>query len=1069
MSTAPTAEAMILTLSKQIKDLQIKPFRVPSLTTNPDDVSAGALWVRSDQHKIFLNDGTTTMELYSTSDPQSGISGGSISDRSIANTKLILNSITASELASNSVDTAELVNASVTGAKLNGAITYVGHIGITADQPSVVPLSVAVPSNQTASVAEFYDAAAVRQLMLGADGRIRFGSTPTNPGFITVVNNKTGSDPSISVTQGSAQTGRALEVRNSSGTLLAYVDFAGASSFTTATATHLVATTDSSLAAATASTLAVGGVSTLTGFVNMPAGAALGQLSIGSQQFASYTAALPTVVNNCIVLGAITVAGGGGLLEINCAPDSTTAGPSKRYVIPATYNATANVWQSLSPSWTSGAVGTNDYALEVNIANNVVNLRLRNTLGSATYNVNVSISTTASTTGYSWVPTGSLVGAQSIPAALYAPSQVAGSVIAAHSLTGTQLAFDTVTGGTGAGVGNIAAATINGYNIANGAITSGKLTAGAALAAIASDGGIPDSLVNSLGASKIIAGTINVDDIFFGTSGHLYLGPTNHAGTTGQRIELNSNGIYIYNSSNAILGSLTPGGFTLSSSTSGARLVLDTSGLVFYAADGVTKNLWLDDATGNATFAGALQAATGTFGGTLSGGSLAIPSTGASSRVTIDNTNGVQVWWGGVMTASIPLTGTPVLNGLTIQGNSTFAGTITSSATITGGTLTGGTITGGSLAIPDAVSSGRLQIDGTNGIRVYAGGVLTAQLPLSGSPMLQGVSVSGNSTFAGSITSTATITGGTVIGDLRTGASGAYAELVQSGGSGIVQFFSGDVDETMPTMIYSQTVGTGANKQIQMVVASGELNSGANSYLFLTSAPDNPATATTISGAYLRSPGEVIVTGSFGAVSNTPQLTLTTPHSGTATAILTADTTISTTGQLTLSNVNFVLTKGSVAASTLVFVETAAANTHQLFLVTPFGGTSCVIGPTSGYAPINASAFTVNSAATHKRDISEDDNIVGALDAIKKLRPITYRNKVYARQTFPDHHNRWHNYGTHRSFMAAEVAEVLPEAVVPHHETGEPEGLSLMTIVSTLTAAVKELAAEVDVLRAARA
>lgn len=793
MSKPLTPEAMILSLQQQIKALSGKPFRVPTLATSPDDVSAGAIWMRSDQHKLYLNDGTTTFEVYTTSDPQSGISGGSLGDRTVPNTKLMLNTLTANEMANGAVTTPVLANGAVDGSKLAGSITYVGHIGITADLPSAVPLSVAVPNSQTADVFQVFDAAGQKPLYVTPDGRTHHGPTPTNNGFVTIDNNKTVTDPSLSITQGLSQTGRGVELRNASGSLVAWVDFAGASSFASVATSTFAASTSSSLAAATASSLSVGGTSTLTGFVTMPGGASLGSLTLGVKQFTSYTATLPTTVNNTIILGSLTVAGGGAVIEVSCASDSTTAGPSKRYVIPCYYNGTAGAWQSLSPSWTSGAVGTNDYALEVNISNAVVQLRLRNTLGSATYNVNTSIATTASTTGFAWSPLGTLQGSQAVPGATYTPSQVAGSVIPARSLTGTQVGFDTITGATAAGVGNIAAGTINGYNIANLAITAGKLTAGAALAAIGNDGGIPDSLVNSLGASKIIAGTINVDDIFFGPSGHIYLGPTNHAGTTGQRIELNSGGVFSYDSTNTQLASFTPGGFSLKSSTSGARVVLDTTGLVLYAADGVTKNFWLDDATGNATFSGALQAATGTFGGAVAGGSLAIPSTGASSRVTIDATLGMQVWWGGVQTVSIPLTGNPILTGLTIQGNSTFSGAITSSATISGGALN----------IPDAVSAGRLMLDATNGLRVYSGGVLTVQLPPTGSPTMSGLTISGNSTFTGSITSTATISGGTlsgatvVGGTIETAASGT--RMVIGGGTPgttYAQFFAGLTGET---------------------------------------------------------------------------------------------------------------------------------------------------------------------------------------------------------------------------------------------------------------------------------
>lgn len=49
----------------------------------------------------------------------------------------------------------------------------------------------------------------------------------------------------------------------------------------------------------------------------------------------------------------------------------------------------------------------------------------------------------------------------------------------AHSVTGSSIAYDSITGAAGAGLGQIAASTIQSYNLADGAVTSSKLSAGA--------------------------------------------------------------------------------------------------------------------------------------------------------------------------------------------------------------------------------------------------------------------------------------------------------------------------------------------------------------------------------------------------------------------------------------------------------------------------------------------------------------------------------------------------------------------------------------------------------------
>lgn len=139
------------------------------------------------------------------------------------------------------------------------------------------------------------------------------------------------------------------------------------------------------------------------------------------------------------------------------------------------------------------------------------------------------------------------------------------------------------------------------------------------------DAAVTDAKITSLTASKIAAGTINVDDIFIGSSGHIYAGTKG-----GARVELNSGGLYAYSSgatqtfallntgSLSMIGSLTTG-------TSAGRMVMSQAGaygsLNMYSGDslesstspGVLYNTVYGSGTGRQLIT-TLQAATGAGG-----------------------------------------------------------------------------------------------------------------------------------------------------------------------------------------------------------------------------------------------------------------------------------------------------------------------------------------------------------------------------------------------------------------------------------------------------------------------
>ncbi len=172
----------------------------------------------------------------------------------------------------------------------------------------------------------------------------------------------------------------------------------------------------------------------------------------------------------------------------------------------------------------------------------------------------------------------------------------------ATGIRGNQLATDTITGGVGPDLGNIAAETITGYNIKNGSITSTEMSPGAVVRAAIdagavgsvelADGSVIDRVVASMGVGKLIAGTFNADEVFMGPSGHIYLGPTFASEILGERIQIDASGIAAYNSFNTPLAEFRPGGFTLRTGVDGARMSFDAdTGLELFGTAGERTGL----------------------------------------------------------------------------------------------------------------------------------------------------------------------------------------------------------------------------------------------------------------------------------------------------------------------------------------------------------------------------------------------------------------------------------------------------------------------------------------------
>lgn len=126
-------------------------------------------------------------------------------------------------------------------------------------------------------------------------------------------------------------------------------------------------------------------------------------------------------------------------------------------------------------------------------------------------------------------------------------------------------------------------------------------------------------------------------------------------------------------------------------------------------------------------------------------------------------------------------------------------------------------------------------------------------------------------------------------------------------------------------------------------------------------------------------------------------------------------------------------------------------------------GTQTLISFYSGAGPAQVGTITTNGTGTTygtSSDYRLKENIkpmTGALDAVQALKPVTYDWKVG---------------GSSQGFIAHELAEVCPEAVVGKKDAVDAEGkpvyqnIDTSFLVATLTAAIQELKAELDATKA---
>jgi hypothetical protein len=153
-------------------------------------------------------------------------------------------------------------------------------------------------------------------------------------------------------------------------------------------------------------------------------------------------------------------------------------------------------------------------------------------------------------------------------------------------LLGSQIAHDTITGGSASNQGNIAFKTIQAYNIKDTSVTQPKIAAGAVGTPQFEDLSVIDSKVIDVTISKLLSGVLDANEIFMGPNGTIYAGPSNFSQINNARVQLDAVGLRSYNSSNNTVAEVLPGSFMLRSALSGSRMNLASdTGLTIYAAD----------------------------------------------------------------------------------------------------------------------------------------------------------------------------------------------------------------------------------------------------------------------------------------------------------------------------------------------------------------------------------------------------------------------------------------------------------------------------------------------------
>lgn len=352
---------------------------------------------------------------------------------------------------------------------------------------------------------------------------------------------------------------------------------------------------------------------------------------------------------------------------------------------------------------------------------------------------------------------------------------------------------------------------------------------------------------------------------------------------------------------------------------------------------------------------------------------------------------------------------------------------------LTTSTLTSKTITlgaGGTLKIGNAPTTGILIND--QGIRLYSGSSVKVALDVAGTATFEG-NISASTITSSTITSV-TINSGTITGTtVRTAASGQRVAL-EAGDYDRLKLYTGNASETVPGTMLSALGGGSLILEIHAPRASTN-DWSVGSFSATTSGVGCQC------NWQIRSTSAVRATFGLASDGNTDTPSIYGQGIDELDLIFAGGSTNARARLRGSGNYGFLYLWGGGTTATLNCNNGLGAGFHVLD------------GNNSSFQPIQASAFTVSSAHSTKRDIRDEGE---ALTRLRRMRVVRFKRNYDDRMEDPPPHIQRFYELDEIGFLANEILEIMPEAVTID-ETGEATGINLAVVLALLVKAVQEI------------
>jgi Chaperone of endosialidase/Lower baseplate protein N-terminal domain len=509
------------------------------------------------------------------------------------------------------------------------------------------------------------------------------------------------------------------------------------------------------------------------------------------------------------------------------------------------------------------------------------------------------------------------------------------------------------------------------------------------------------------------------------------------------------NSLIYDNGTNVGIGTASPSGkLHISNSANSTFLYSDGAGTGYSFADirntGARLVYGIENSTGSTSFTGALpyssyigSFATGTAFGIVSGGSLSTTflSNGNVGIGTTSPSEKLSVIGGNIQLGA----------GYKLQYSSTAY--MTPENNVSGAEIA----TGGILTIKTGGTTERVRVDASGNVGIGTTSPTDGKLQVAGSSQL-GNTIAQTYFGVGAAATKVTSNGAYTIGVDAADGSTERMRITSLGTVGI--------NTTYSNAVYKLVAKTGTDSNIAFGIQGGEasiesFNDAVNAGRPLRFYGDNLQYYTSGSERMRITSG-----GNVGIGTTSPVVKLEVNSDNVAARF------ISTTNQVPVSlynNANSVCTIGFKGSTTTNdYVVRLGANGNDLVSYTndtermriTSGGSVIVNNLGTGLVYSNAGALT----STNPSDSRLKDDITDlqyGLNEILKLRPVTYNWK-------DDKINQGKQFG----FIAQEVQVVMPELVKEFEtEDGERLGLDKEGIYAALVNAIKELKAEIEILK----